>query len=123
MPRTCLRLAVLLLLTPPFAEAQELESEFRWNPPMARKLRDFVDAVDQARSDGDVRGITNGLTRIAESLLDGVPPGGFSISPHRWVGPGAYLTEILRLLPEQQRQRVNESIDLIRHFLAHPETT
>ena len=59
---------MLLLLVPTPLGGQDDASGFLWHPPRAESLRDFADAVDQARATSDDQAIREGLRRIAEEI-------------------------------------------------------
>ncbi|MEE8143634.1 MAG: PQQ-binding-like beta-propeller repeat protein, partial [Planctomycetota bacterium] len=104
---------LLSLLATSLISAQEDAAGFLWHPTRAESLRDYADAVDQARSHGDSLGVRRGLTRIADEVVLGVPDGGLSITPELWLGPGAYLSEIRELLPDPVRFEVARAIEQV----------
>ena len=91
--------------------AQDSGTDFRWLPPRADSLRAIIDRIDQARADLDDVQLSAGLEQLTEELSKGIPDGGFPLSPGRWVGPGAYLEELLALLDEPLRKEILPTLD------------
>lgn len=94
------------------AAAQDSAEDFLCTPTRADTVRGLVDSIDSARRDGNATEVRNRISELANLLLEAIPDGGFAISNARWVGPGAYLNELLELLDEPLRERVIAALRL-----------
>lgn len=104
--------SLILAFAPSQTSHAQTDSDFRWVPPTAGKLRSLADSISDARASDDRRRTLEAIERYALSLTTGVPDGGFPIAPGRWLGPGHYLSETLSLLETRDQRDAVEAIDL-----------